>query len=485
MPDRIGSAAPRGGHALAGVALDRHRRGAGAPAGGPGAHLRRPPARRAPPPTGWPTLWRCGRCCPLATAAQPPGRPGPGRRRGQDPGPGRDRRGHHRAPDERPLTTVVEVVPVRGYPRAAERVTGLLAAQVVLRPGRERPGRRGPGPGRAPSRRLQLEAGAGPRRRRHRARRGGGGAVHPVRHHGGQPGGHPGRHRLRVPARLPGGGAPHPLGAGPGRRGDPTGRCWATCGPSSSGWATSPPRPATSTSTCSTSRTSRGGRARRDPAATWLRCARSWSIASAGPTHELVAALDSPRYAAPGRRAGRVAGRPAGRTRRHRPGRGAPGRPTGAGGGRRADLEDLPAPGPRRSAHHRRLPALRACTTCARTPRSSATPSSASAACSTPTRSRLGGQGAQGGAGRARAPSRTARCRRRRWPGCGEELIDERGASQAATLIAMGALVDQLDDREATARAAFAERFARFDDHRGAEPASGACSPPTTTGAEA
>ena len=33
-----------------------------------------------------------------------------------------------------PLPTVVEVVPVRGYPRAADRVTELLAAQVVLRP---------------------------------------------------------------------------------------------------------------------------------------------------------------------------------------------------------------------------------------------------------------------------------------------------------------------------------------------------------------
>ena len=48
--------------------------------------------------------------------------------------------------------------------------------------------------------------------------------------------------------------------------------------------------------------------------------------------------------------------------------------------------------------------------------------------------------------------------------GLGEDLIDERGASQAATLIAMGALVDQLDAREATARRAFARRFARFDD---------------------
>jgi CHAD domain-containing protein len=49
----------------------------------------------------------------------------------------------------------------------------------------------------------------------------------------------------------------------------------------------------------------------------------------------------------------------------------------------------------------------------------------------------------------------------------GADLIDEGGASQASTLIAMGALVDQLDQREATARAAFAERFARFDDPEG------------------
>lgn len=45
----------------------------------------------------------------------------------------------------------------------------------------------------------------------------------------------------------------------------------------------------------------------------------------------------------------------------------------------------------------------------------------------------------------------------------GGELIDEQGASTAATLLAMGALVDQLDDREAQARAAFADRFERFD----------------------
>ncbi len=48
--------------------------------------------------------------------------------------------------------------------------------------------------------------------------------------------------------------------------------------------------------------------------------------------------------------------------------------------------------------------------------------------------------------------------------GLGAELIDEHGASQATTLIAMGALVERLDEREAAARAAFADRFDRFDD---------------------
>ncbi len=48
--------------------------------------------------------------------------------------------------------------------------------------------------------------------------------------------------------------------------------------------------------------------------------------------------------------------------------------------------------------------------------------------------------------------------------GFGQEMITEGGPSQAAALMAMGALVEQLDDREAKARADFAERWERFDD---------------------
>jgi CHAD domain-containing protein len=47
----------------------------------------------------------------------------------------------------------------------------------------------------------------------------------------------------------------------------------------------------------------------------------------------------------------------------------------------------------------------------------------------------------------------------------GTEMIAERGSSQAPALLAMGMLVEQLDEREAKARAAFDDRFARFDDH--------------------
>ncbi len=47
--------------------------------------------------------------------------------------------------------------------------------------------------------------------------------------------------------------------------------------------------------------------------------------------------------------------------------------------------------------------------------------------------------------------------------GFGREMIAERGASQAAALLAMGALVEQLDEREQRARAEFVDRFARFD----------------------
>ena len=47
--------------------------------------------------------------------------------------------------------------------------------------------------------------------------------------------------------------------------------------------------------------------------------------------------------------------------------------------------------------------------------------------------------------------------------GFGREMIIERGASQAPALLAMGALVDDLDEREQRARDEFVEHFARFD----------------------
>jgi CHAD domain-containing protein len=47
--------------------------------------------------------------------------------------------------------------------------------------------------------------------------------------------------------------------------------------------------------------------------------------------------------------------------------------------------------------------------------------------------------------------------------GFGREMITEGGASQAPALLAMGALVDQLDEREQQARVDFVDHFARFD----------------------
>ena len=47
----------------------------------------------------------------------------------------------------------------------------------------------------------------------------------------------------------------------------------------------------------------------------------------------------------------------------------------------------------------------------------------------------------------------------------GEALVGEQGTDAAATLMAMGYLIEQLDEREREARAQFAERFAFFDRH--------------------
>ena len=47
----------------------------------------------------------------------------------------------------------------------------------------------------------------------------------------------------------------------------------------------------------------------------------------------------------------------------------------------------------------------------------------------------------------------------------GEALVAERGPSAATTLLAMGYLIEQLDEREQRARSLFDERFGRFDAH--------------------
>jgi CHAD domain-containing protein len=47
----------------------------------------------------------------------------------------------------------------------------------------------------------------------------------------------------------------------------------------------------------------------------------------------------------------------------------------------------------------------------------------------------------------------------------GEALVAERGTDAATTLLAMGYLIEQLDEREQRARSMFDERFARFDAH--------------------
>ncbi|MGZ4681935.1 MAG: CHAD domain-containing protein [Acidimicrobiales bacterium] len=47
----------------------------------------------------------------------------------------------------------------------------------------------------------------------------------------------------------------------------------------------------------------------------------------------------------------------------------------------------------------------------------------------------------------------------------GEALVAERGPEAATTLLAMGYLIEQLDEREQRARSMFADRFERFDAH--------------------
>ena len=205
---------------------------------------------------------------------------------------------------------------------------------------------------------------------------------------------------------------------GHGRRGDPTGPAGRPAAPSSSGWATSPPPPVTWTSTCSTSTTSRRPSGRRVDGD--LVPLRSFLVDRQRRAHARAGRRRSTRRATPGwstswshwladPRAAAGATDPAVVPQAAR---------AGAGGGRRAHLEDLPAPGARRSAHHPRLAAHRPARPAQGRQEAALRPGVLRQPVR-PRRDRPRGQGAQGGAGRARAPSRTARCRRRRWPGWG------------------------------------------------------------------
>jgi len=49
--------------------------------------------------------------------------------------------------------------------------------------------------------------------------------------------------------------------------------------------------------------------------------------------------------------------------------------------------------------------------------------------------------------------------------GFGEAMIAEGGPRSAPTLMAMGYLIEQIDERERVARDQFAERFESFDAH--------------------
>ena len=49
--------------------------------------------------------------------------------------------------------------------------------------------------------------------------------------------------------------------------------------------------------------------------------------------------------------------------------------------------------------------------------------------------------------------------------GYGQALVAEVGPSSAPTLMAMGYLIEQLDERERVARDQFVERFEHFDSH--------------------
>jgi CHAD domain-containing protein len=69
--------------------------------------------------------------------------------------------------------------------------------------------------------------------------------------------------------------------------------------------------------------------------------------------------------------------------------------------------------------------------------------------------------------------------------GFGREMITERGASQAPALLAMGALVEELDEREQRARDEFVVHFARFDAKVVRRRFRGLFAPPLDPGGEA
>ena len=103
-------------------------------------------------------------------------------------------------------------------------------------------------------------------------------------------------------------------------------------------------------------------------------------------------------------------------------------------------------------------------TSCARTPRSCATPSSASGACSRPTRWPRSSRSSRG-CRTSSAISRTPRCRRPRCARSASRWCTSAARQAAPALLAMGYLIEQLDERERGARDRFADRFASFDAH--------------------
>ena len=369
----------------AGVAVERHRRGAR-------PHRRRRRAARSPPTcprsdrrAAGRHRSRCGpcarchdprradrRCACSTTRARP--------RRGCVIDQATARAGLGRSPRRRRSCDLAAGASRSSRCGATRRAPPTRVTELLAGPGRAPPGRarhrrrrRWPGPGCTPgdySSKLKRAARSRRRRaaRRRRARCSPRCSTTMVR----QRAGHPRRHRLGVPPRLPGRGAAQPIGARHGQGRGARRRCSTTCGPSSSGSATSPRPRATSTSTCSPTPTSRRRCPR--PIQPDLHPLQSFLVEQQRLAHaELVADLDSPRYAAlldryrawladPTREPGadRSRRRPRCRAAGHRVRRRrGSGRPTAASS--------------RTAAASPTTPRRRRCTSCARTPRSCAT----------------------------------------------------------------------------------------------------------------